>query len=139
MNPKDLSIDDISVGDSVSFDRTWTDEDVRMFALLSKDMNPLHLDEKYARTTKFKQRVVHGMLVGSACSELVGMHLPGKRCLYLRQTLSFKKPVFIGDTVTVRGIVKTKSVSTGILEISILIKKRDDEVVDGTATVQVLA
>ncbi len=139
MNLKDLSINDISVGDSVSFNRTWTDEDVRAFALLSRDMNPLHLNEEYARTTKFKHRLVHGMLVGSACSELVGMYLPGKRCLYLRQTLSFKKPVFIGDTVTVHGVVKTKSLSTGILDISISITKGDDEVIDGMATVQVLA
>lgn len=139
MNPKDLTINDISVGDSVSFNRTWDDKDVRMFAMLSGDMNPIHLDEEYARKTKFKHRLVHGMLVGSACSELVGMHLPGKRCLYLRQTLSFKKPVFIGDTVTIRGVVKTKSLSTGILNISISIKRGDDEIINGIATVQVLA
>lgn len=136
--PKDVPFEDIALGDNASFERTFSEEDVNDFARLSGDVNPLHTDEAYARTTVFKKRVVHGMLVGSLCSFLVGMHLPGKKCLYLSQTLRFKKPVFIGDTVTVKGTVTAKSVSTRILEIAVSVMRGDVQVMDGTATVQVL-
>lgn len=137
-NPNDLLLKDISVGDAAFFSRMFTQEDVLAFARLSGDKNPLHLDEAYARTTRFGQRLVHGMLVGSLCSALVGMYLPGKRCLYLSQTLLFRKPVFIGDTVVVRGIVRAKSGSTGVLEIGVSITKDHEEVLNGIATVQAL-
>ena len=101
-------------------------------------MNPLHTDETYAQTTKFKHRLVYGMHIGIVCSTLVGMYLPGKRCVCLRQSLSFKKPIFIGDTVSVRGVVKSKSLVTGILDIAVSVTKGDDEVVEGVMTVQVL-
>ena len=138
MKPKNLSIDDINIGDSASFDRIFTESNVKLFSKLSGDMNPLHIDKRYAKTTKFKHRIVHGMLVGSLCSTLVGMYLPGKKCLYLGQILWFKKPIFIGETVTVRGIVVSKSVSTGIIKISISIMRGADEVTSGEAVVQVL-
>ena len=138
MIPKDLSLSEIEVGQSASFSRTWTEEDIINFSLLSGDNNPLHIDEEYAKTTPFKQRLVHGMLVGSLCSQFVGMHIPGKRCLYLRQSLVFKKPVFIGDTVDVTGTVIAKSESTSILSISIVIKKEGMTVLEGDAQVQVL-
>jgi len=95
MIPKDLSIDEISVGDQASFDQVWSKKDVQAFAELCGDMNPIHIDAEYARTTKFGRPIVHGMLLGAACSKLLGMQLPGKRCLYLKQSLTFKKPVFI--------------------------------------------
>ncbi len=139
MGLKDISMDDIQVGDTASFDRTLTEGDVHSFAQLSGDMNPLHMDETYARTTKFGRRVVHGMLLGSLCSRLVGMYLPGKRCVYLGQTLTFKKPVFIGDTVSISGEVMAKSISTGIVEIAISITKDDEEMVEGNAVVQILS
>jgi 3-hydroxybutyryl-CoA dehydratase len=138
MKPKELSLNDIKIGDAVSFSRIFTEKDVNDFAKLSGDENPLHMDEKYAETTKFKHRLVHGMLVGSLCSTLVGMYMPGKRCLYLNQTLSFKNPVFINDKLTIVGEVKSKSISTGILEIFISIKKGETEVLNGTANVQVI-
>lgn len=138
MEAKDLAIDDITVGDNASFDRMFSEKDVEVFSELSGDTNPLHMDDVYARATSFKQRLVHGMLVGSLCSALVGMYLPGKRCLYLRQTLSFKKPVFIGDTVTVFGRIIAKSETTKVLTIAIHIKKGEDIVLEGEAYVQVL-
>lgn len=139
MNAKDLRMEDIHVGDVASFSRTWTDEDVENFSTLSGDTNPLHLDDEYAKTTSFGKRLVHGMLLGSLCSQLVGMHIPGKRCLYLSQTLSFKKPVFIGDTITVTGTVTALSVSTKIVSIGItMTKERGEEVVVGEARARVL-
>lgn len=138
MNAKELSFDEIKVGDTDSFSRTWTEEDVTTFANLSGDMNPLHMDNSYAEETQFKQRLVHGMLLGSLCSRFVGMYIPGKKCLYLNQTLSFKKPVFIGDTVEVMGTVTSKSEMTKVLFIFIVIKKGDEIVMNGEAKVQVI-
>lgn len=138
MKPKDLALEDISVGDSASLERVWTEHDVASFAALSGDANPLHMDEAYAASTKFGKRVVHGMLVGSLCSTLVGMHIPGKRCLYLKQDLAFRKPVFIGDKVVATATVSAKSDSTRVLEIRVSIKKEGEEVVGGTSIVQVL-
>lgn len=138
MNPKDLFLNEIKVGDSASFSRTWTEKDIVIFSELSGDTNPLHMDDEYARTTPFGQRLVHGMLVASLCSRFVGMYLPGERCLYLSQTLSFKKPVYIGDTVNVSGSVIAKSDVTKILTISMVIKKEEEVVVEGEARVRVL-
>ena len=138
MEARDLRFEDIAVGDSASFERTITQEDIETFATLSGDHNPLHVDAAYAATTPFKKPLVHGMLVGSLCSTLVGMYLPGKRCLYLEQTLQFKKPVYAGDALTVTGTVTHKSDVTRVLTISISINKSGEETVAGTAKVQVL-
>ena len=138
MEAKDISFDYIKVGDNFSFNRTWEDKDIVDFSILSGDKNPLHLDEKYAETTSFKRRIVHGMLVSSLFSTFVGMYLPGKRCLYLKQSISFKKPVFIGDTVTAYGVVLSKSESTKILTLSTIIKKEEEIVIEGEAQVQVI-
>ncbi len=138
MIPNDKTIETIAIGESASFERTFTAADVQQFAALSGDENPLHLDDAYAEQTQFKKRVVHGMLVGALCSTLVGMYLPGKRCLYLAQTLSFKKPVFIGDTLRIKGIVISKSLATRIIEVAIEIDRNTDRVVEGVATVQIL-
>ena len=138
MTPNDFKLQDINLGDTVSFNRTWDASDIEIFAELSGDMNPLHMDDEYAKTTKFGKRVVHGMLVGSLCSKLVGMYLPGKRCLYLTQSLSFKKPVYIRDTVMVTGTVTSKSEVTGVLSIAITITRENDSLIEGEAQVQVL-
>ena len=138
MTPHELSIEEIQIGNSATFSRTWTNDDVSMFAQISGDMNSLHMDDEYARTTKFRKRLVHGMLLGSLCSTLVGVYLPGKRCLYLKQSLLFKKPVYIGDTIIVLGTVTGKSIVTSILTISITMKKENDIVLEGEACVQVL-
>lgn len=138
MQAKRLSLSDIAVGDTAEFTREWKEEDVDAFATLSGDANPLHTNSEYAATTMFGQRVVHGMLTASLCSQLVGMHLPGEKCLYLEQTLSFRKPVFINDVLTVKGTVIAKSEVTRILTIEISITKKGEEVLSGTARVQVM-
>ena len=123
-NIADKSIDQMSIGDKSSFKRTVTNEDIIEFARISGDINPLHLDAKYAASTKFKKRIAHGMFLGALCSRLVGVYLPGRRCLYLSQDLVFKNPVYIGDTVTVTGRVKHKSNAARIIEIAIEIKNK---------------
>ncbi len=101
--------DQIAVGDSATLTRTLTKEAIQLFATVTGDMNPAHLDEAYAKTDIFHQIVGHGMWVGSMFSVLFGMQLPGPGTIYLRQTLDFLKPVHLGDTVTASVTVTHKN------------------------------
>jgi 3-hydroxybutyryl-CoA dehydratase len=107
-----LTIDDIDVGMEARFSKTITDADIVMFAGVSGDTNPVHLDQEYAAGTMFKGRIAHGMLSASLLSTVFGTRLPGPGCIYLSQTLKFKAPVRIGDTVvatvTAREVVRPK-------------------------------
>ncbi|MCC6799880.1 MAG: MaoC family dehydratase [Anaerolineae bacterium] len=90
----------LSVGDKASRSKTFGDEDVRGFAQISGDTNPVHLDDAYAAQTRFGRRLVHGMLTASLLSATLANDLPGEGTIYMSQTLQFKAPVFIGDTIT---------------------------------------
>jgi acyl dehydratase len=90
----------IEVGAIASRTKTFTDEDVCGFAHVSGDTNPIHLDAAYAAGTPFGQRIVHGMLTAGLISAALANDLPGEGTIYLSQTLQFKAPVFIGDTIT---------------------------------------
>ena len=98
------ALEDLSVGMTASYVHTITDADVRAFADLTGDHNPLHLDEEFARTTRFKGRVAHGMLSASFFSTALAI-LPGPGTVYLSQSLAFRAPVRIGDTVEARVTV----------------------------------
>ena len=138
MKARDLKFEDIKIGESASFSHMITEQDVSDFARLSGDLNPLHTDEEYARTTRFGKRIVHGMFLGALCSRLVGMYIPGKHCLYVSQELRFKNPALIGDLVVVRGEVVAQSESTRILDIMIKISKDTMILADGLAKVQII-
>ncbi|MBT8439211.1 MAG: MaoC family dehydratase [Gammaproteobacteria bacterium] len=86
-------------GDRAVLTKAFSEQDVRLFAELSGDDNPVHLDKDYAQNTQFGQRIVHGMLVSSLITGLIGGKLPGHGCIYLGQTLSFKAPVYIDEEV----------------------------------------
>ena len=100
-------------------------------------MNPLHVDDRYAKTTKYGRRVVHGMFLAALVSQLIGMQLPGKRSLLVSETLAFKKPVYIGDTVVVKAVTASKSSSTRLVELSISIARAAEVVAAGNAVVRV--
>ena len=104
-----LTIDKISIGQSASFSKTITETDVYMFAGITGDMNPAHVDEEYAKDTIFKGRIAHGMLAGGLISTVLGMHLPGPGSIYLKQDLRFTAPVRINDTITATVTVKEKN------------------------------
>src|SRR6267143_6694155 len=89
----ELTFSQISVGDLFSIERTFTAEDVLDFANLSGDFSPLHVDPEYGASSEFGTCVVHGILLASLFSQLVGMRIPGRPALYLSQDLSFRKPV----------------------------------------------
>ncbi|MFL9879976.1 bifunctional enoyl-CoA hydratase/phosphate acetyltransferase [Herbaspirillum rhizosphaerae] len=93
--------DEISLGDSASIERTLTAQDIQLFAILSGDVNPQHLDAEFASSTRFHGVIAHGMLGGALISAVIGTRLPGPGTIYLGQTLSFKAPARIGDTLTI--------------------------------------
>lgn len=90
----------INVGDRASLSLTASDAAVRAFAAATGDTNPIHLDEASAARSFFKRRVAHGMLAASLVSAVLGTRLPGPGSVYLSQTLDFKRPVYIGETIT---------------------------------------
>ena len=96
------TIDQIEVGDQASVSKTISESDVYLYAGITGDLNPAHVNEAYAAQTFFKTRIAHGMLGAGFVSAILGMHLPGPGTIYLNQTLSFKAPVKLGDTLIAR-------------------------------------
>ncbi|RZD41953.1 MAG: enoyl-CoA hydratase [Thaumarchaeota archaeon] len=106
------------------------------FAKISGDFNPLHLDDEFASKTTFGKRIVHGMLLASFFSRLVGMKIPGKNGIYFSQSLNFRKPCFIGDVIKVVGTVIDKSESTKIVTLKTEVFNQNNEcLVDGESKV----
>src|SRR4051812_2833447 len=107
---------DIKIGDSFSTTREVTDELIREFAELSGDHNPIHLDEDFAKRTRFGQRIAHGMLSGAFISAVLGNEFTDRKIIYLSQTMRFTAPTLIGDTITttatVTGIREEKGIVT---------------------------
>ena len=93
---------EVQIGDTAWMSKRISDADVCKFAEISGDRNPVHLDEAYAATTFFKQRIAHGALSGALISAVLGMLLPGPGAIYLSQTLNFKAPVYINDEITAK-------------------------------------
>ncbi len=127
---------EINIGDSASLTRTLTKKDIQLFAIVTGDMNPAHLDENYAKTDIFQQIVGHGMWTGSMFSSLLGMQLPGLGTIYLSQTLKFLKPVHLGDTVTatVRVTAKDDKHKHVTLE-TLCTNEKGEHVLEGIAVV----
>lgn len=131
--------DSIQVGDHASLDHRITAEDVAAFATLTGDYNPLHVDSEYAKLTEFGKPVVHGMLSASFISTLIGMFLPGPGALWASQMLNFRAPAFVGDVITVRGVVRQKVVAARLLALDISVSNQNgQEIVNGQATVKVI-
>ena len=90
-----------NIGQKAQFSKTISESDVYLFAGITGDMNPIHVNEVFAKTTRFGKRIVHGMLVSSFISSALSMKLFGENTVYVSQEIKFLKPVFIGDTITV--------------------------------------
>jgi len=93
--------DEIRIGDQASLVRTLELKDIQLFAAMSGDINPAHLDPEYAKSTMFQEVIAHGMWGGALISTVLGTQLPGPGTIYLSQSLQFSKPVTLGDTLTV--------------------------------------
>lgn len=130
-----LTYDQISVGDSAETTRTISESDIYMYAGVTGDMNPAHMNEEYARGTMFKTRIAHGMLVAGLISNVLGNQLPGNGTIYVSQSLKFLAPVTIGDTVTARLEVTEKLEKKRIVLKTTCTKSDGTVVIDGQATV----
>jgi 3-hydroxybutyryl-CoA dehydratase len=102
-------IEDLQLGQEASLTKVISDADIRSFAEISQDNNPVHLDESYAAMTRFKKRIAHGMLTASLVSAVIGTRLPGNGTIYLGQTLRFKAPVYVGAEV--RALVSVAEIN----------------------------
>ncbi|MDR1834928.1 MAG: MaoC family dehydratase [Fusobacteriaceae bacterium] len=136
LNMSGYSIDEIFVGMKKSVTKTISEGDVYTYAGLIGDINPVHVNAEYAKTTRFGERIVHGMLTASFFSTLVGMLVPGADAIYLGQTCKFLLPVKFGDTITATGEV-TKVVPEKRIAYmhTTVVNQRGELVIDGEATV----
>ena len=128
--------DQITIGDTASFTKTLSETDVYLFAGITGDLNPAHVDAVSAANGMFKQRIAHGMLTGSFISTVLAMQLPGPGTIYVGQELQFRAPVFIGDTVTAKVEAVEKLEPRKWVKFKTTVTNQDGKlVVDGAATV----
>lgn len=126
----------LAVGQAAELTHTLTRADVDAFAGLTGDDNPLHVDPEFAARTQFRRPVVHGMLSASFISTLIGTALPGEGALWLSQSITFQAPAFVGDTLTVRGVVRQKSPATRVLVLDLAVtNQRGEALITGEASV----
>lgn len=136
MNPRNgYDIEDMQVGMSAETTKTITDADIVLFAGVSTDFNAVHMDEEYARTTPFGARIAHGMLSASLLSAVLGNQLPGPGVVYLSQSLRFRAPVRIGDTVHARVTVREVLAEKSRVVLDTVCTVLDKVVIDGEAMV----
>lgn len=128
--------DKIQLGKSASITKIFSNDDVENFAKLSEDRNPVHLDDDFARSSIFKQRIVHGMLTASLFSGLLGEKLPGKGTIYLGQNLKFSAPVPIGEKVTATvEIINIREDKPIVTLRTFCVDSKENVVIDGEAVV----
>jgi 3-hydroxybutyryl-CoA dehydratase len=127
---------ELTIGDSARFSKTVTEADVVLFAGVTGDLNPAHIDESYAEGTFFKTRIAHGMLSAGFVSAVIGTRLPGPGTIYMHQSLDFLAPVSIGDTVTaiVEVIEKIEAKSRVRLKTT-CVNQKGTTILDGEALV----
>ena len=128
-----LKIENIKVGMSESYSQTITDADVKVFAGISGDRNPVHMSDEYAENSRYKKRIAHGMISSSFFSALFGTKLPGPGCVYVNQSLSFKRPVYIGDTVIAIVTVTEIDEKKNRIFFNTICKVKNKIVIDGKA------
>lgn len=130
-------LEDLEVGMSAVFGKTVTEADIAAFAGVSGDTNPVHLHEEFGASTMFKGRIAHGMLSASFISTVIGTRLPGPGAIYVSQTLNFKAPVRIGDTVTARATIREIVREKRRVVFDTVCTVKDKPVLDGEATILV--
>lgn len=134
-----MQINELYVGQEYKMSRSFTQEDVRCFASLSSDYNPVHLDQEYGRNSIFKRNIVHGFLTGSLFSAIIGTKMPGEGSIYLKQDMKFTKPVHIDEEIT--AVVKIIAIvmEKRIIRLSTMLLKANGEVaIEGEALVKFL-
>lgn len=135
---KNIPFDKLEIGQTASSQKTVREEDILLFAKVSGDLNPVHLDEEYAKTTPFGERIAHGMYTAALISGALSQKLPGPGCVYRQQTLKFRAPVKIGDTLTITIEVIAKRAQKNMLTVSTLVSNQHGQTIvtgEGSAIV----
>ncbi|SHI73333.1 3-hydroxybutyryl-CoA dehydratase [Geosporobacter subterraneus DSM 17957] len=127
--------EEIKIGDKASFEKTVTETDIYLYAGITGDLNPAHINQRVAENSMFKGRIAHGMLSAGFISAVLGMHLPGPGTIYLSQELKFMAPVFIGDTIRAEAEVIEKMEKGRIRLKTACYNQEGKTVLDGFAVV----
>ena len=130
-------LEDLTVGMTDLFAKTVTEADIVMFAGISGDTNPIHINQLFAEGSMFKERIAHGMLSASFISTVVGTRIPGPGCIYVNQSLRFRAPVKAGDTVVARATVKEILPERRRVVLTTVCSVGETVVLDGEATMMV--
>lgn len=133
-----MKFNEIKIGMQFDFVKTVTSTDVVEFAKVSEDNNPIHLDEEYAKRSIFKEKIVHGMLIGSFFSKAIASDLPGPGSIYLNQTMNFIKPIYHNSDVRIRIKVESLKPEKKIVYLSTMCWVSDLLAIEGTAIVKCL-
>lgn len=138
-SPSGRKYEEINLGDTGSVSKTVTEADVILYAGITGDNNPVHVNDVEAKASRFGQRIAHGMLSAGFISAVLGTCLPGKGTIYMGQTLKFLRPVHIGDTVTAIAEAVEKNDEKRQIRFKTIVKNQDDKIViDGEAQVMLL-
>ena len=130
---------DLKIGDKFTTSKQITDEVVRAFAELSGDFNPIHLDEEFAKKTRFGRRIAHGMITGALISAVVGNEFSERKIVYLSQTMRFIAPVFIDDTITATATVSSIRQDKPIVTVeTVCTNQHGGKVVTGEGKIMIL-
>jgi phosphate acetyltransferase len=130
------TFDEIKIGDTATLERTLTEQDITLFAVMSGDINPAHVDPEYATSSRFREVIGHGMWSGALISTVLGTIFPGPGTIYLGQKLRFRRPVKVGDTVAIKVTATEKDAARGKVVLDTECVNQDGEVVvSGTAEV----
>lgn len=131
-----FTYDEITIGQTATYSKLVQEQDIQLFAAASGDVNPVHLDEDFAAGTLFKGRIAHGMMTGAIISAALAMELPGPGTIYLSQSLRFRLPVRIGDTITIKLEVTAKQDKRQIVTLDCKAYNQGDKLVaSGSAEV----
>ena len=133
---ENITFDEINIGDSCIYNKTLTESDLILFATTSGDVNPVHLDKQFASESMFKERIAHGMWSGSLVSATLATVMPGPGTIYLNQSLNFKRPVKLGDSLQVNLTATEKNNDKKTVSFFCTVTNQNEkEVLNGTATV----
>ncbi|MDD3733048.1 MAG: MaoC family dehydratase [candidate division Zixibacteria bacterium] len=130
------SYNELKVGDRAEVSKTISETDIYLFAGITGDMNPAHVNEEYAKGTAFGKRIAHGMLVCGLISNVLGNYLPGHGTIYMRQSVTFLAPVYMGDTITARvEVIEKRDEKKRVLLKTSCMNQKGEVVIDGEALV----
>ncbi|QPH98141.1 MaoC family dehydratase [Campylobacter concisus] len=132
-----IPIEDIHIGMYALYTQTITDADIKIFSGVSGDKNPIHMCDEYAQRSRYKKRIAHGMMLASYFSSLFGTKLPGHGSIYVSQSLNFKRPIYIDDTVTVKVEVADVNLIKRRVYFKTTCSVKSKVVIDGVAEIYI--